>query len=42
MTFTRTADGWKMSKASQVVRWVEGNWHNHAEAGKALREQSEA
>lgn len=42
MTFMRTADGWKMSKASQVVRWVEGNWHNHAEASKALQEQSGA
>ena len=40
MTFARTADGWKMSKASQVVRWVEGNCYNHVEASKALREQA--
>ena len=39
MTFTRTADGWKMCRASQVVRWVEGNWHNHAEASQALAER---
>ena len=40
MSFTRTADGWKMRKASQVVRWVEGNWHNHVEAARKLNEQS--
>ena len=40
MTFTRTADGWKISQASQVVRWVEGNWHNHAQAIKTLQDQS--
>jgi ketosteroid isomerase-like protein len=40
MSFTRTADGWKMHQASQIVRWVEGNWHNHLEAARALREQA--
>lgn len=38
MTFARTADGWKMSKASQEVRWVEGNWFNHVQASKAVME----
>ena len=42
MTFARGADGWKMCKASQTVRWVEGNWHNHTEAGKAFRNDSGA
>lgn len=26
MYFTRTDDGWKLHKAGQLVRWVEGNW----------------
>lgn len=41
MEFTRTTNGWKMCKASQVVRWVEGNWYNHIEASKNVMAQSE-
>ncbi len=40
MSFTHTAEGWRMHKASQVVRWVEGNWHNHVEAARRLSGQS--
>ena len=39
-TFVRVADGWKVSKASQTVRWVEGNWYDHVEASKNAMERS--
>lgn len=34
MNFIRTKDGWKISKATQVVKWGEGNWQIHSDAGK--------
>jgi hypothetical protein len=31
--FKRTANGWKISKGTQTMRWGEGNWQMHTDAG---------
>ncbi|MFF1696488.1 nuclear transport factor 2 family protein [Streptomyces sp. NPDC058257] len=38
--FAKTADGWKISRSIQGIRWTEGNWQFHTDIKESLQSES--